>query len=145
MDINQLTGKIIGAADIRNYVQMLVTDSSRHRQKQSLDVLQGAKHWRVTDFSANKEIILAGMAWGAMPELLIKKEQDKWYFSTYSLVIAFICVGPFALPLLWFNPRFSQKTKIVVSVIVIILSYYLGILFANSIKNINSYYQLIFQ
>ena len=78
-------------------------------------------------------------------ESLIKKEQTKWYFRASSLVIAFLCVGPFALPLLWFNPRFSRKTKIIISVIVIILSYYLGILFANSLKTINSYYKMIFQ
>ncbi|MBU3933800.1 MAG: zinc ribbon domain-containing protein [Candidatus Omnitrophica bacterium] len=78
-------------------------------------------------------------------ESLIKKEKTKWYFRTSSLVIAFLCVGPFALPLLWFNPRFSRKTKIIISVIVIILSYYLGILFANSLKTINSYYKMIFQ
>lgn len=67
-------GKINAAADIRSYVQMIVTDSSQHLSKQSLDVLQGAKHWRVTDFAANKEIILSGMAWGGMPEHLIKDE-----------------------------------------------------------------------
>lgn len=67
-------GKINAAADMRRYVQMIVTDSSQHRTTQSLDVLQGAKHWRVTDFAANKEIILAGMAWGGMPEHLIKQE-----------------------------------------------------------------------
>ena len=78
-------------------------------------------------------------------ESLIKKEQTKWYFRASSLVIAFLCVGPFALPLLWFNPRFSRKTKIIISVIVIILSYYLGILFADSLKTINSYYKMIFQ
>ena len=75
---------------------------------------------------------------------LEKKPQIKWYFRTSSSIIAFLCIGPFALPLVWFNPRFSQKTKIVVSVIVIILSYFLGILVANSLKTINSYYQLIF-
>lgn len=67
-------GKINAAADMRSYVQMIVADSSRHRSAQSLDVLQGAKHWRVTDFAANKEIILAGMAWGGIPEHLIKEE-----------------------------------------------------------------------
>ncbi|MBL7084559.1 MAG: zinc ribbon domain-containing protein [Candidatus Omnitrophica bacterium] len=77
-------------------------------------------------------------------ELLEKKPQIKWYFKTSSLIIAFLCIGPFALPLVWFNPRFSQKTKILISVIVIILSYFLGILVANSLKTINSYYQLIF-
>ena len=78
-------------------------------------------------------------------ESLIKKEQTKWYFRASSLVIAFLCVGPFALPLLWFNPRFNKKTKIIISAVVIILSYYLGILFANSLKTINSYYKMIFQ
>ena len=67
-------GKINGAADMRSYVQMVVADSSQHRTAQSLDVLQGARHWSVTDFAANKEIIMAGMAWGGMPEHLIKDE-----------------------------------------------------------------------
>ena len=77
-------------------------------------------------------------------EFLDKKQQGKWYFKTSVLVIALLCVGPFALPLLWFNPRFSRKAKIIISVIVIILSYYLTIWFANSLKTINSYYRLIF-
>jgi inhibitor of cysteine peptidase len=41
--------------------------------------------------------------------VLINKPQEKWYFRTYWLVIALFCIGPFALPLLWFNPRFSLK------------------------------------
>lgn len=77
-------------------------------------------------------------------EFLTKKPQYKWYFKTSSLVIVFLCIGPFALPLLWFNPRFNQKTKIIISVIVIVLSYYLGVVVAESLKTIKSYYQLIF-
>ncbi len=67
-------GKVNAAADMRSYVQMIVADSSQHRTTQSLDVLQGARHWRVTDFAANKEIILSGMAWGGMPEHMITEE-----------------------------------------------------------------------
>ena len=77
-------------------------------------------------------------------EFLTKKPQYKWYFKTSSLVIVFLCIGPFALPLLWFNPRFSQKTKIIISVIAIALSYYLAIFVVNFLKTIESYYQLIF-
>jgi len=73
------------------------------------------------------------------------KPQEKWYFKNSLLVIAFLCVGPLALPLLWLNPRFSQKTKIIASVIIIILSYYLGILFFSSLKSISQYYQQINQ
>ena len=69
----------------------------------------------------------------------------KWYFKPYAIVIAFLCVGPLALPLVWFNPGLSRRNKTVVSIIIIVLSYLLGILFVNSLKSIYNYYNLIFQ
>ncbi len=57
--------------------------------------------------------------------------KTKWYFKTYWIVIAFLCIGPLALPMVWFNPRFSKKTKIIVTIIIIVLSYCLGYLFIN--------------
>lgn len=78
-------------------------------------------------------------------EMLGAKQKDIWYFKTSTLIIAFLCFGPFALPLLWFNPRFIRKTKIIVSIVVIILSYYLGILVFNSLKSIREYYKVIFE
>jgi predicted nucleic acid-binding Zn ribbon protein len=77
-------------------------------------------------------------------EFLNKKQQGKWYFKTYWLIVAFLCIGPLALPLLWLNPNFSQSKKIIISIIVVIVTYLLGILVANSLKTINSYYQQIF-
>ena len=76
-------------------------------------------------------------------EFLDKKKQSKWYFKTHLLIIAFLCVGPFMLPLVWFNPNFNQKKKIIITLIVIILSYCLGALFANSVKTISVYYKQI--
>jgi hypothetical protein len=74
-----------------------------------------------------------------------KPQETKWYFRTSLIVTAFLCVGPLALPLVWFNPRFSQKTKIIVTIIVIILSYYLGSLLINSLRSIKQYYGIISQ
>ena len=76
---------------------------------------------------------------------LEKKPQEKWYFKPHVLIIAFLCIGPLALPLLWFNSRFSQRTKIVTTIIVIILSCYLAVVVINSLKSISQYYQLLFQ
>lgn len=73
------------------------------------------------------------------------KPQEKWYFKTSTLIIAFLCVGPFALPLVWFNPRFSKKTKIIISTIIIIPSYFLGCVLFNSLRSITNYYKIIFQ
>jgi hypothetical protein len=69
------------------------------------------------------------------------KPQVKWYFKTSFLVTAFLCVGPLVLPLFCFNPRFSRKTKIIVSAIVIILSYLLIVATLESFKLIEKYYQ----
>lgn len=74
-----------------------------------------------------------------------KKQPEKWYCKTRFLMVAFLCLGPLALPLFWINPRFSQKTKIIVSAIAIILSYYLWILFAGSMKSIGKTYEQINQ
>ena len=74
-----------------------------------------------------------------------EEKQNKWYFRIDTLVIALLCVGPLALPLVWFNPRFSIITKTVITVIVLILSYYLGVLLAASIKSIIQYYGMVFK
>ncbi len=50
---------------------------------------------------------------------------QKWYFSTTTLVIAIFTVGPFALPLVWLNPRFNLVARIVLTVTVLAVSYWL--------------------
>jgi len=74
-----------------------------------------------------------------------KRPENRWYFKTYWIVIVFLCVGPLALPLVWFNPRFAQKTKVIVTIVTIILSYYLGSLLMNSLRSIKEYYGIIFK
>ena len=73
----------------------------------------------------------------------MKMDPKKWYFSTYTFVIAFLCVGPFALPLLWVNPRLSRNKKIIITVILLIVTFYISLVLVNSIKSIYSYYQQI--
>jgi len=43
----------------------------------------------------------------------------KWYFTTSSVVIALLCLGPLALPLVWFNPRYKPVTRLIITVIVL--------------------------
>jgi len=72
------------------------------------------------------------------------KPKDKWYFNTSALVVAFLCVGPLMLPLVWFNPRMSQKAKIIANTVIILLTFFLGALFVKSLKAIGSYYKIVF-
>ena len=59
---------------MRPYVQVVVADSSSGDSEQTLDVLPEVRHWVVTDIAAKKEIILAGMGWGGLPEHVVADE-----------------------------------------------------------------------
>ena len=48
-----------------------------------------------------------------------RPREKKWYFSTSSVVIALLCAGPLALPLVLFNPRYKPATKLIITVIVL--------------------------
>jgi len=58
-------------------------------------------------------------------------EKAKWYFSTYVIIIAILCVGPFALPLVWFNPRYKITIKAVVTAVVIVFTILLSMLMSH--------------
>ncbi|MBP7836105.1 MAG: hypothetical protein KA022_01345 [Candidatus Omnitrophica bacterium] len=68
------------------------------------------------------------------------QQKNKWYFSPVSLIIGFLCVGPFVLPLVWTNPRYSRGAKTAISAVIIILSVLLLIAFGGSLKVLNDYY-----
>ncbi len=76
-------------------------------------------------------------------EFLNKKPRVKWYYRMSVFVIAFLCIGPFALPLVWLNPNYDKKKKAVITIIAVIVSIILGILTASALKTINAYYQQI--
>jgi len=78
-------------------------------------------------------------------EYLVKKPQKKWYFKPHWFVVGLLTVGPFALPLLWMNPAYSRRTKIIVSVVVLVASYYLMILFTRSVTSTLQYYRELFE
>ncbi len=71
----------------------------------------------------------------------LNKERRKWYFKTSAFVIAFLCIGPFALPAVWFNPNYSKAKKINITIITLLVSVVLGIMIFNALGVIKSYYQ----
>ena len=48
--------------------------------------------------------------------------RPKWYYSTSSLTVALLTMGPLALPLVWLNPRFGRITKTLITVAVIVVT-----------------------
>ncbi|MEP3247516.1 MAG: LysR family transcriptional regulator [Sneathiella sp.] len=56
------------------HIQVVVADSGRQEVQQSKGLLPGGLRWTVSDFAAKKDILLANMGWGGMPEHLIEEE-----------------------------------------------------------------------
>ena len=49
-----------------------------------------------------------------------KPRPKKWYLATGTVVLALLCLGPIALPLVWMNPRFKISTRAIITVIVLV-------------------------
>ena len=74
-------------------------------------------------------------------EFLNRKPVAPWYFRNSTLITLVVCVGPLALPLVWFNPRFSRTFKIVATVLTLALTYFLTLMMAKSVGSIMNYYK----
>ena len=68
--------------------------------------------------------------------------KTKWYYSTYTVVIALLCLGPLALPLVWLNQRYKIITKLWVTAVVIVITIWacvaIGSMYSHLIKQIQA-------
>lgn len=53
--------------------------------------------------------------------------QKKWLHSTSAVVLGLLTLGPFALPMVWANPRYSRGVKTVITVVVLVATVALGV------------------
>jgi hypothetical protein len=69
-----------------------------------------------------------------------KSGNGKWFHKTPAVVISLLLLGPFALPLVWFNPKYGIATKVIVTIVVIAGTIALGIwtieLYANFLEQL---------
>ncbi|MDD4181309.1 MAG: hypothetical protein PHE87_06755 [Victivallaceae bacterium] len=67
------------------------------------------------------------------------RKKFKWYFSGFFIFVAVGCVGPLALPLIWWRPRTSRTWKIVFTIIILIISWFM---FKVTLKSIEAFDEL---
>lgn len=65
-----------------------------------------------------------------------------WYFRPASIVIALGCVGPLALPMIWWHPTMARTWKIVSTLGILLLSWLLYEITLQSMRSLQEYYQL---
>jgi DNA-binding transcriptional LysR family regulator len=64
-------GTPIPPALLRAHPQIVLRDSANDPASPSLNVLEGGVRWSVTDVTAKRDVILAGMGWGGLPEHVV--------------------------------------------------------------------------
>ncbi|MFQ6036151.1 MAG: zinc ribbon domain-containing protein [Sedimentisphaerales bacterium] len=52
----------------------------------------------------------------------LRPRPKKWYFATGVVVIALLCLGPLALPLVWLNPRYKLATRAIITMVVLVVT-----------------------
>jgi hypothetical protein len=71
------------------------------------------------------------------------EEKIQWYFRKPVIIIAVCCVGPLALPLIWWRPQTTRAWKIGLTIGIFVLSWILFQATMESIRTLREYYKLI--
>ena len=66
----------ISLEEIKEYSQIVIRDSAKHSDKASMHLAPNGESWSVNDFTTKKELILAGLGWGRIPEHIIERELE---------------------------------------------------------------------
>ncbi len=74
-------------------------------------------------------------------ESLVQKAP--WYFSSGSLVVSFLFVGPLMLPMVWFHPTMDRQTKTIWTVVASVISAFLIWSTYKSVVKILEYYKMM--
>jgi hypothetical protein len=73
----------------------------------------------------------------------VAEEKIQWYFQKSFIIIALCCVGPLALPLIWWHPKMTRAWKIGLTIGILVLSWFLLQATMESIRTLKEYYKLL--
>jgi len=68
-------------------------------------------------------------------------EKGPWYFRKSFIVIAMLSLGPLALPLIWWRPKTALAWKIVLTIGILVLSWFFYQATMKSIEIIKEFYK----
>ena len=71
------------------------------------------------------------------------KKDVPLYFGSYFILTVTLIAGPASLPLIWLKPNTSRTTKAVLTVIILIVSWFMIKFTITSINNLKAYYELL--
>jgi len=75
----------ISLEESREYSQVVLRDSSKRMEKAAIYVSPYGESWSVSDMATKKELTIAGLGWGRLPEHLIREELDSGLLEPISV------------------------------------------------------------
>ncbi|WP_027257613.1 LysR family transcriptional regulator [Leisingera aquimarina] len=66
----------LSASQMQSYVQVVAAGTGGSAHEQSRDLLPGGLKWTVSDLTAKKKVILAGLGWGGLPDHMTEEERQ---------------------------------------------------------------------
>lgn len=76
-------------------------------------------------------------------EFLRKGPRPNWLYSPSTLLMGFLFVGPLILPLVWLNPSFDRKKKMIYTALILVVGGVLLYLLSVSVRALREYYNLM--
>lgn len=77
-------------------------------------------------------------------EMLEEPRQKKlWLFRNSTLIVSFCFVGPLMLPLVWFHPNLSRGQKTLITIVMVVITYFLCMIVSKSMNSIGEYYDFM--
>lgn len=73
----------------------------------------------------------------------LAQENLPWYFKKSFIIIAFLSVGPLALPMIWWHPYLTRAWKIGLTIVILVLSWVLYQATMESLRTLKEYYLLL--
>ncbi|MEI8242715.1 MAG: zinc ribbon domain-containing protein [bacterium] len=70
-------------------------------------------------------------------------ESVPWYFRAGNLVVAVLCVGPLALPLIWWHPRMARGWKLALTLLIAVASWVAFQAIQSVLRQLSATFQII--
>ncbi|MBY5978567.1 LysR family transcriptional regulator [Phaeobacter italicus] len=67
--------RALSASEMQSHVQVVAAGTGGAAHEQSRDLLPGGLKWTVSDLAAKKQVILAGLGWGGLPDHMTVEER----------------------------------------------------------------------
>lgn len=77
MKADLIKGKKVTDTVLRDYNQIILSDSARRMKKATTGVLDAGKSISLSEISFKKEVIMQGLGWGGLPLEMVKRELSK--------------------------------------------------------------------